>query len=307
MNQIKQLFGSIPAKQLPPRKEAALPKRAGPLTERIASKFEVPRLLMGFNTIRTGDPDFYALEVLQAVLASGKTSRLYRKLVEGEEIAGSIGSSNSGGRYPGWFSVQVELLKGKSTDQTDKVVLAELKKLRDEPVSAQELARAKRGILVNAVVARESVHGLADSIARGVTTNDLDYLKNYLPRIAAVTAQEVQNVAKKYLDPEQRVAVWSIPGKAGKAGEPGASAPGAKPRLKSRAAGGAAGEFSLAGAKRIVLDNGLTLLLLENHRLPIVVASVNVHDTRLLNPPRKPALPHSPAGSSTRDRQAQGS
>src|SRR5581483_3131565 len=80
MGRIRQLFGPIPAKQLPPRKQEAAPKRPGPIVERIPSKFEVPRLLMGFNAVRSGDPDFYALEVLQSILAGGKTSRLYRKL-----------------------------------------------------------------------------------------------------------------------------------------------------------------------------------------------------------------------------------
>ncbi len=301
MGRIQQLFGAIPTKQLPARKMAGDAKRPGPIVERLSSKFEVPRLLMGFNTVRSGDADFYALEVLQAILSNGKTSRLYRKLVEGDEIAGSIGSSNTGGRYPGWFSVQVELLKGKSTEHADKLVLAELKRLRDEPASPEELARVKRGILVNAIMARESVHGLADSIARGVTTNDLDYLKSYLPRIAAVTAQDVQVAAKKYLDPAQSVVVWSMPGKQAGAGR-GAFGfrisdfgftsrirePQAASRKRSAAEVGGAKDFSLKDAKRVVLDNGLTLLLFENHRLPIVVAAANVFDTRL----------HEPAGQS---------
>ena len=56
----------------------------------IESKFDAPRLLMGFNTVRTDHPDYYALEVLQALLTAGKPGRLYRKLVEGEEIAGMV-------------------------------------------------------------------------------------------------------------------------------------------------------------------------------------------------------------------------
>src|SRR5262249_45262093 len=66
--QIKELFGPIPRGNLPKRKPEVESKRQGPVRKEIPSKFDVPRLLMGFNTVRVGEPDFYPLEVLQAVL-----------------------------------------------------------------------------------------------------------------------------------------------------------------------------------------------------------------------------------------------
>src|SRR5262249_24112805 len=157
---------------------------------------------------------------IDALLTSGKTSRLYKKFIEGEEIASSVGSGNSGGRYPGWFSIQIELLKDKDLATAQKLLLKELQRLRDEPVSAPELQRVKETLLANTIFARESVHGLADSVARGVTVADLDFLKNYLPRIRAVTAADIQKAAKKYLNPDQRVEVWS----SSKRGEGGSKA-----------------------------------------------------------------------------------
>src|SRR5205807_7785705 len=95
--------------------------------------------------------------------------------------------------------------------KTEKLVLAELKQLQDQPVSPAELKRVERDLIASSIFGRESVQSLADSIARGVTTNDLDYLKTYLPRLQAVTAQDVQAAARKYFDPQQRVVVWSVP------------------------------------------------------------------------------------------------
>src|SRR5262249_6595542 len=146
----------------------------------------------------------------------------------------------------------------------------------------------QQGILASTIFARESVHGLADSIAQGVTTNDLDFLKNYLPRVQAVTAADVQRVAKKYLDPDKAVVVWSVPGKGKRdtgEGEPAAARENGTPkparqRTLLRADGGPA-EFSLKEAKRVELPNGLVLLLFENHRLPIVVAHAQVRDAHL--------------------------
>src|SRR6266550_2206829 len=83
---IKELFGPLHAAKLPERKAvpAGAPKRPG--RQEIPSKFEVPRMVMGFNTVASGHPDFYALEVAQTLLSGGKTSRLYRQLVEGAEV-----------------------------------------------------------------------------------------------------------------------------------------------------------------------------------------------------------------------------
>src|SRR5262249_40499457 len=155
--------------------------------------------------------DFYALEVIQDLLAGGKTGRLYKKLVEKEKIANQVEAANSAGRYPGWFYVQVELLEGKDVRQAEKLVLAELKRLQAERGSEADLKRVRRRRLAAAIFHRESVHDLADSIARGLMTNDLDYLKTYLARVAAVTAADVQRVARKYFDPDGRVSVTSVP------------------------------------------------------------------------------------------------
>jgi zinc protease len=285
---IKELFGSIPKGNLPERKP--LPKEIPgkrPARVEMPSKFEVPRLLMGFNGVTTSDPDYPALGVLEAILSSGKTSRLYKNLVEGAEIASVVNASNSSGRYPGWFAVQVELLKGKDRAEAEKLVLKELRRLRDEPVSAAELKRVQQGILASTIFARESVHGLADSIAQGVTTNDLDFLKNYLPSVQAVTAADVQRVAKKYLDPDKAVVVWSVPSTKR---EEGVSKPAARenpspkpasPQRKLQRAEAGSTDFSLKDAKRVELPNGLVLLLFENHRLPIVVAHAQVRDAHL--------------------------
>jgi zinc protease len=289
MARIHELFDPIPAGELPPRKPDFHFHRDHPVHEQISSKFEVARMLMGFDTIRTGAPGYYALEIIDTILTGGKTGRLYKELVEGKEVAGSVGSSNSTGRYPGWFSVQVEALKGKNPTQIEELVVAELNRLASKPVEEAELKRAKQLILAATVFRRESVHDLADSIARAVTTTDLDTLIKYLPNIEAVTAADVQATAKRLLDPKRRVVVWSIPRASPDTGA-GALRPLAphtgKARLLPSHRTDTRGlqDLSLKKAKRVVLDNGLILLLLENHRLPIIVASADVRHVRLLEP-----------------------
>jgi zinc protease len=278
MEKIKKKFGSIPRKELPARKTYTPVKRKGPVHFEFESKFELPRMVMGFNTVAAGEQDAYALDVLAAVLASGKTSRFYRKFVEGDQIANYAGADHSAGRYPGWFSVMLELLPGHDPKQAEAAVLAEIKKVQDALVPEAELKRVRRNLLASAIFNRVSVHNLADSIARGVTLKDLAYLENYLPNLDKVTAKEIQEVARKYLDPTQRVVVWSLPkgmkGGGEKVGPP--SAPRRRElRQKEAPSRGEAG-FSLQAAHREVLDNGMTLLLLEDHRLPVVYVEASL-------------------------------
>ena len=298
LERIKALFGPIPKAELPPRKMAASVKRDKPIEKTMSSRFDVPRMLMGFNTVRSAEPDFYTLDVIDALLSTGKTSRLYRKLVEGSAIAGQIGSSNNAGRYPGWFSIQVQLLKGQDRRQAEKLVLAELKRLRDESVSEAELKRVQTNLVAGFIFSQDSVHNLADTIAHGVTTNNLAFLKSYLPRIAAISASDIQAVARKYFDPESRVVVWSVPSDAagqgalpqsGGANKRSSLLPASRRKRDQSAflstpGGGGLASFSLKKVRRAVLPNGMIVLLFEDHRLPIFVAQSFVRDVRLAEP-----------------------
>jgi zinc protease len=295
IGRIRELFSAIPSGQLPARKEAPPVARDKPVQVEMPSKFDVPRMVMGFNSVRSGEPDSYALEMIQTLLSGGKTSRLYRKLVEQEAIASTVSASDNAGRYPGWFAVQMELLKGKSRQNAEDLLLAELRRLAEQPVGAEELQRARRIMTAGQIFAHEGVHGLADSIARGVTTNDLEYLRTYLPRVLVVTPAEIQAAAKKYLDPAKRVVIWSVPGEGKAAGGGEArTGPNRKRRqqtgekLVGRASGSdPAATFDLQRTRRVVLPNGLTLLLFEDHRLPIVAAQAYVRDARLREPAQK--------------------
>lgn len=322
---IKKLFGPIPKAELPPRKQAtAFKDRNGPVRKEFTSKFELPRLLMGFNTIAVGDPDDPVLDLVQEILSDGRTARLYRKLVEGEQIATAIGASNQAGRYPGWFAVEVELLRDKDRTRAEDLVFAELERLISEPVSDEELNRARRKILAAFVFGRETVHGLAETIARASTypggEDVAKYYQGYLDRLMGITKADIQAAAKRYFSRKQAVLVWSVPkdakAPAGRGPMPGVHTPGysrsplrgyasSNPGMISadsegvtvnsqgcgpldaspnRAEPATGSTFSLKNARRVVLPNGLTLIMMEDHRLPVVVARAAVRDVQLREP-----------------------
>ncbi len=291
MATIKKLFGGIPKGDLPPRMpDPKQPVREKQVRNEFESKFDVPRMMIGFNTVAAGHPDDYVFDTIDDVLTAGKTARLHKRLVEDERLANAVSTSNNAGRYPGWFSVEVEMLKGKDRKKAEKIVFEELEKLAKEPITEAELKRVRRGILASYIFSRESVHNLADFVARTVMLTDIDYLKTYLDKAMAVTPADVQRVAAKYLTQPKSVVVWSIPeGDEPKGGEKEEKKPGRKPvsREAKPSEGTPAAGFSLKDAKRTVLPNGLTLVTLENRRLPIVVAETFVADTRLREPANK--------------------
>ncbi len=299
---IKKLFGPIPKTTLPPRKPATFFKdRAGPIHKEFESKFDVPRMLMGFNAVAVGSPDDPLLDVVQDILADGRTSRLYTKLVEEERIVSGVSAGNNSGRYPGWFSISLDLFKGKDRKKAEELVFAELEKLATEPITDEELNRARKKILAARVFSRESVHSLANSIAQTsaypVGEDVTKFFQDYLDAVLAVSKEDIKRAAKQYLTRKQAVVVWSVPKEEKPGGAP-ADSPTKKPNrsplfrsashgLNSAVEGAGTGGFTLTAAKRVVLPNGLTVILLEDHRLPIVVADVELSEVSLREPAEK--------------------
>ena len=221
------------------------------------------------------------------VLASGKTSRLYKRLVLEERLAAEISCSHSPGRYPGWLGIQLEMLPGKDRAKAEKIILDEVRKLSGEAVPDNELTRAKRVILSQSIFHRESMHELADSIARTVLVQSVKDLKEQFNKWAQVTPADVQRVAKQYLNADKPVLVWSLPKEAKPTGtklegealaELSAKTPRALHRSSTRQGG--ASNVSLQKAQKLVLPSGLTILMMENRRLPIVYASVQLKNVR---------------------------
>ncbi|MDW8243622.1 MAG: pitrilysin family protein [Thermogemmata sp.] len=216
LKKVQQLFGPLPRGDLPPRKPARqFPERQGPVRHEFPSKFEAPRMLMGFNTVTVGTPEDAILDLIENILAGGRTSRLYRRLVEQERLAIAVNAANHAGRYPGWFAIQVELLQGKSRQQAEELVLRELEQLAQHGVNAGELARARRRLLARFVFAADDGHNLANAIARAASypggEDVARFYNSYLERLVQVQPQDVQRVVRQYLTRRQACIVWSVP------------------------------------------------------------------------------------------------
>lgn len=164
-----------------------------------------------------GKEDVFALDVLATILGSGSSSRLYKKLIVEEKLAVSA-SASYGGYKRGWEFFSLYAIPKPDTDKTtpikptalaaiEQAMLGEVTRLRQEQVDSRTLQRAKNSMIAAHIFSRDSIHHLASEIGL-LSANDWDWLsiiEGYPQRIQAVTAQEVQKVAERYLRPERLI------------------------------------------------------------------------------------------------------
>jgi zinc protease len=189
---------------LPVRKPQHEPEQIGIKRVTVKAPAKLPYLVMSWKVPRLenveNDREPYALEVLAGVLDGNEAARLAKSLVRSQKIAQSAGAGYDGTvRGEASFILDGQPAEGHSVAELETALRAEIKRVVDEGVSADELARIKTQVIANEVYKRDSMMAQAMEIgqfeASGHHWRDYDKL---LEKLRAVTADEVQAVAKKY-------------------------------------------------------------------------------------------------------------
>ena len=164
-------------------------------------------LQVAYRAPEGGHPDFVVLEVVEQLLTGGKSSRLQRALVYGDApIAKSVGSFLFPFVDPSMVSLDVELLPDKSNREAEGRVEAEVARLRTELVSESDLERAVAGLRGGIVRSMATTHSRAQMMGFSVrSTGDPGLPWKRLQQYGEVTAEDVQRVARTWLDPTRRV------------------------------------------------------------------------------------------------------
>ena len=198
----------------PPRTQPGVYKGYGP-------NVPLPAVVMTWHAPDAASPDAAALTVLDAILSSGKSSRLYDSLVYEQQIAAEVYSDASLPQQPGMVMAGAILASGKTLAEGEKALLAQVARLRDEPVTDAELAEAKNELIASKLRERETIDGRAFAIGYALNTAGDPALANrQLSELQAVTAADVQRVAQKYLADNSRMTILYQPESARPAGEP---------------------------------------------------------------------------------------
>jgi zinc protease len=146
------------------------------------------------------------------VLSGGRSSRVYRKLVYDEQVAlgaqGAYWELQDAGLFYAFASVR----PGADIDEVERLFMAEIARLRDEPVPPAELAKAKRQIQVDLLSGMETANEMASRIAgEYVSFGRIRPVDERLKAYAAVSAEDVQRVARTYLRDDRRSVVHVVP------------------------------------------------------------------------------------------------
>jgi zinc protease len=211
---------------------------------------EGKRLAMAWPSAKVGSADDHALDVALAVLASGRLSRLQRRLVLDRSLATSVSISNDARIEGGVFWLFAECAQGVEPAALERAVDAELGRLAGELVSAKELARAKAILCASEAYDSEAVSDVAEELAEYACDADWRMAFDGGAAIRAVTAKGLRETVARLLTSERRVVGWCLPEAKRAARSTGRSRKAvAPPRQRGRAAARAPSKPK-AGAKK---------------------------------------------------------
>ena len=206
----KKYFGPLKPSQIEPPKERPEIEQNGERRIKLYGQTANPYLVMGYKTPtmlhhKELAKDIYALDVLSGILDGGNSARISKNILRGAELAVQAGASfDAFDRLPGLFLFAGTPSKGVTPAQLETAFKSEIKNLQLTPVTAKELERVKAQVIANKVYERDSLFytgmqiGMLDAMGY-----DWRMIERYADDIRAVSAADVQRVAKKYFDDKQ--------------------------------------------------------------------------------------------------------
>jgi zinc protease len=201
----ERYFGKIRPVALPQRKPQAEPDQRGIKRVAVKAPAKLPYLAMGYHAPTLRDPgndgDPYALEVLAGVLDGHASARLNQSLVREQQIAVSAGAGyDLISRGPAMFILDGAPAEGKSVAELETAIREQIEKIKRDGVTEEELQRVKAQVIAAQVYQRDSMFYQAMLIGQVETVGlPLNTLETRLEKLKAVTAGQVQEVARKYL------------------------------------------------------------------------------------------------------------
>ena len=223
-----QYFAPIPAHDPPPPVRTKEMAQQGERRVVIRKFAQLPILAIGYHAVDAKDADLYPLRVLDGILTAGQSSRLYRALVDGQ-LAISANTFIRSSFDPSLFYVQAQPRDGVAPEKVEAAIYAEIEKLQNAPIPEAELTKAKNQMIANNYRQLQTIAGRARAIGFAEEYfGGWQHVNEEEKSINAVTAADVQRVAKKYLTANNRTVATLIPDKSAQdaTGAPGAAGGG---------------------------------------------------------------------------------
>jgi zinc protease len=219
MQLITQYLGRVPkAEREVPRDIPKEPPQTREKRVTLQQPWPLPAVVVAYHITNDGNPDSYPLHIAAKLLSDGQTSRIYQKLVYEKQLAvAAFGSANLI-EDPNLFYAVAIVQPGKSPQEVTDTLIAELDRLKNEPISEHELQRTKNQFARDYILGRESNQQKAQTLAHAlVIHNDIKTADGEFDIFQNITIADVQRVARTYFRPENRLVLTLMP--SGKAGQ----------------------------------------------------------------------------------------
>ncbi len=300
---VLKYFGSIQRGEDVPAITATTPPITQERRAKVTDKVELPRVFMGWITSPIFKPGDAEANIAADILGGGKSSRLYKALVYEKQIAQDMNANQQSLALGSVFEITATAKPGHTAEELETAIDAEIQKLATDGPTGAEVAAAQTSTYSGIVSSLErigSFGGVADRLQMyNQFLHDPGYLNQDLARHAAVTPEGVKRFASEQLAKNHRAVVYGLPGD--KVLPPAPPTPEAPPKSEAKVeskepwrntmpAPGPAAQVKLPMAKRFQLRNGLTVLLVESHRLPVVAGTLVLRSGSAQDPQDLPGL-----------------
>jgi zinc protease len=252
LHQIKESFAQTKARPIPPMVLPEEPSQTAPREVLEEAPIELGHVHLCWHIPELRHPDVPILDVLAALLGSGRSSRLQREVLEKQGLVHSVDAwtYNPGGS--GLFGVSA-ILDGPRFAPARQALLAEIQQLQQRPVPTAELRKGIKQFLTGTLATRKTMQGQAQDLGGSwLLARDLNFSERYLEAVRRIKPADLQRVARQYLQ-TSTVSLYAL------------LPTGCTPRPTSRIS-----KTSENAIQRVVLPNGLRLLLKADSRLPFV-------------------------------------
>ena len=204
----------IPSRGLPPKVTTREPEQMGERRVTVRKFAQLPILMLGYHAPESADRDYYPLQVLNATLFDGESSRLYQRLVDKDQLVISVNGNYSFSFDPSLFQITARPKAGVQPEAVEKAIYEELDRLKTGLVSDKELEKAKNLLIARFYRGMKTINGKARALGNYET-----FLSDYRKMFTApddynkVTKEDLQRVAKKYFTEKNRTVATLIPEK----------------------------------------------------------------------------------------------
>ena len=209
---VEKYFGRMPAQKLDPRPVTEEPVQAG--ERRIEVLFAAdPKLILGYH--KPAPPDFadYVFDLIESLLTRGRTARLFKTLIEEKRLAKSIQAHNGlpGARYANQFVFFATPRYPHTSMEVETALDVEIERLKNEPVSDEELEKVKNQVRADFIRGLDSNAGLAGMLSYyEALLGDYHYLTGYAAAIDKITPDDIRQTARTYLTRENRTVATGV-------------------------------------------------------------------------------------------------